>query len=68
MKSVGKASGVGGLIGVLTGGGKGAAVGATAGAVAGLAGVLMSRGRDAVLESGTEMTIELTREVEIPRI
>lgn len=65
-KSIGKASGVGGLIGLISGGGRGAAVGATAGAVAGLAGVLFSRGRDAILESGTQLTIELIQPAEVP--
>jgi type IV secretion system protein VirB10 len=65
-KRVGKSSGIGALIGVLGGGKSGAAVGAGAGAVAGLASILMTRGRDAVLESGTEMTIELMQDIEIP--
>jgi hypothetical protein len=65
-KGVGKKAGVGGVIGVITGGRKGAAIGATAGAVAGLAGILMTRGRDAVLESGTELTIELIADLNVP--
>ncbi len=64
-KSVGTTSAIGALVGVLTGGGKGAGVGATAGAVAGLAKVLVTRGRDAQLESRTQLTIELLEPVEI---
>ncbi len=64
-KSVGTTSAIGALVGVLTGGSKGAGVGATAGAVAGLAKVLVTRGRDAQLESRTQLTIELMEPVAI---
>ena len=66
-KSIGTASAVGGLIGLITGGKKGAGVGAAAGAVAGLANVLMTRGRDAQLESRTRMTIRLLNEAHLQR-
>ena len=66
-KSIGTASAVGGLIGLISGGKKGAGVGAAAGAVAGLANVLLTRGRDAQLESRTRMTIRLINEVQFQR-
>lgn len=49
----------GAFIGAITGGGKGAGIGAGAGALLGLATVLVSRGRDLVLEPGTQFDIEL---------
>ncbi len=65
-KKVGTATGVGGLIGVIAGGKGGAGAGAAAGAVAGLANVLISRGRDAHLESRTRLSIRLTQPLTIP--
>ena len=64
LASIGKASGIGALIGVIGGGGSGAGVGAVGGAVAGLGKVLLTRGRDARLESRTRMSIKITTEIE----
>jgi hypothetical protein len=52
-------TGQGALIGAIAGGGKGAGIGAGAGAAAGLATVLFSRGRDLVLQPGTQFDLEL---------
>jgi hypothetical protein len=51
----------GAIIGALSSGGKGAAIGAGAGAAAGLATVLFTRGRDLVLEPGTQFDLELKK-------
>lgn len=59
---VGEAAGWGTTIGGIAGrSGKAAGIGAAAGAAAGLAGVLMSRGPDAVLERGTTIEMVLDR-------
>ena len=63
-KTVGTDAATGGLIGVIAGGGKGAAVGGAGGAAAGTAAVLLSRGKDLVLEPGTTIEIVLDRPVE----
>ncbi len=55
---IGPAS-TGGIIGAVAGGGKGAGIGAGAGAAAGLATVLFSRGKDLVLQPGTQFDLEL---------
>jgi type IV secretion system protein VirB10 len=52
-------TGEGAIIGAIAGGGKGAGIGAGAGAAAGLATVLFSRGRDLVLDPGTQFDLEL---------
>lgn len=62
---VGKASGIGAVIGVIGGGGRGAGIGAAAGAVAGLATVLVTRGRDALLEARTQMIIRLNQDLRL---
>ncbi len=64
-RQVGRASGIGALVGVIGGGGKGAGVGAAAGAVAGLATVLVTRGRDAQLEARTQLTVRLMEDVTV---
>ena len=65
-KQVGTASGIGALIGILTGGGKkGAGTGAVIGGIAGTVGVLASRGEDILLFSETELTIQLKEELRI---
>jgi hypothetical protein len=51
----------GAIIGAIAGGGKGAGIGAGAGAAAGLATVLFSRGRDLVINPGTQFDLELKR-------
>jgi len=52
-------AGQGAIIGALSSGGKGAAIGSGAGAAVGLATVLFSRGKDLVLEPGTQFDLEL---------
>ena len=64
-KKVGRSSTLGALIGAIAGGTGGAGVGAAAGAVAGLANVLVTRGRDAELEAGTQLTIKLDQEARV---
>ena len=64
-KKVGRSTGLGALIGVIAGGTRGAGVGAAAGAAAGLANVLVTRGRDAELEAGTQLTIKLNQEARV---
>jgi hypothetical protein len=49
----------GAIIGAIAGRGEGAAIGAGAGAAVGLATVLFTRGRDLVLEPGTQFDMEL---------
>lgn len=49
----------GAIIGAIAGGGSGAGIGAGAGAAVGLATVLFTRGRDLVLQPGTEFELEL---------
>lgn len=66
-RTIGTASAVGSIIGLISGGKSGAGVGAAAGAVAGLANVLMTRGRDAQLESRTRLTIRLINEATLVR-
>ena len=61
---IGTAAGGGAVGGVIFRGGKGAAVGGVGGAVLGTAGVLLSRGKDLVLEPGTTIEIVLDRPVE----
>lgn len=63
-KTVGGAAAEGALIGVIAGRGTGAAVGGVGGAAAGTAAVLLSRGKDLVLEPGTTIEIVLDRPVE----
>jgi hypothetical protein len=52
-------TGEGAMIGAISGGGKGAGIGAGAGAAVGLATVLFTRGRDLVLDPGTQFDLEL---------
>jgi hypothetical protein len=56
-------TGKGAIIGVLAGGGKGAGIGAGAGAAVGLATILLSRGRDLILDPGTQFDIELKQPI-----
>ena len=62
--TIAKTAGQGGLIGVIAGKGKGAAIGGAGGAAAGAATVLLTRGKDLVLEPGTMIEIILDRPVE----
>jgi hypothetical protein len=52
-------SGQGAIIGVIAGRGSGAAIGAGAGAAAGIVTMLFTRGRDLVLNPGTQFDLEL---------
>jgi hypothetical protein len=54
-------SGQGAIIGAIAGSGSGAAIGAGAGAAAGIATVLFTRGRDLVLNPGTQFDLELKK-------
>ena len=51
----------GAILGGIAGGGKGAGIGAIVGAGAGVAGVMLTKGNDAVLRSGTEVGMTTTR-------
>jgi hypothetical protein len=57
---VGAGTGVGALIGGIVGGAKGAVKGAAIGTAAGVGAVLGTRGRDVVLDAGTEVTTTLS--------
>jgi type IV secretion system protein VirB10 len=63
-KTIGTGTVEGGLIGVIANKGKGAAVGGAGGAAVGTAAVLLTRGKDLVLEPGTTIEIVLDRPVE----
>jgi hypothetical protein len=63
-KTIGKAGAEGGLIGVIADRGKGAAVGGAGGAAVGTAAVLLTRGKDLVLEPGTTIEVVLDRPLE----
>ena len=54
---VGAASGIGAIIGTITGGGRGAAIGAIIGGGAGTAGVMTQRGKDIRLDRGQQLKI-----------
>ncbi len=62
--TIGKTSSVGALIGVM-GGGRVAGVGAIGGAAVGLGRVLLTRGKDAQLESRTRLRIRLIEDLEL---
>ena len=59
--TIAQTTGTGAAIGALSAGGKGAGIGAGAGGAVGLATVLLSRGQDVRLESGTSVEMELQR-------
>ena len=61
LKNVGTAAAIGTIIGILGGGRRGGKVGAGTGAAGGLAGVLITRGRDVLILSETEMIVRLKR-------
>jgi type IV secretion system protein VirB10 len=64
-KTVGTDAATGGLIGVIANRGvKGAAVGGAGGAAVGVATVLLTRGKDLVLDPGTTIEIVLDRPIE----
>lgn len=67
-RTIGEAGAAGGSIGTIAGGaaghyGMGAGIGAAAGATAGMVGVLLSRGPDAVLASGSTLEMVLDRPI-----
>ena len=55
----------GAIIGAIIGGGKGAAVGAAVGGGAGTAAVLMTKGKDVALASGTELSVATTQPIDV---
>ncbi len=61
LKNVGTAAAIGTIIGILGGGRRGAKVGAGTGTAGGIAGVLITRGRDVLILSETEMVVRLKR-------
>ena len=63
-KTIGESAAQGALIGVISNRGTGAAVGGGIGAAAGTAAVLLTRGKDLVLEPGTTIEVVLDRPVE----
>src|SRR5438132_5045787 len=63
-KTVGTDVAGGAVIGVLAAGGKGAAIGGAAGGAVGTAAVLLTRGKDLVLDPGTTIEIVLDRPIE----
>jgi type IV secretion system protein VirB10 len=68
-RTIGEAAATGASVGVIAGGaaghyGMGAGIGAAAGAAAGMAGVLLSRGPDAVLAKGQTVEMVLDRPIE----
>lgn len=65
--TVGGTTALGAIIGGIAGGGKGAAIGAGVGAAAGTGGVLMTRGKEIDLPSGTIVEIKLLRDLEVRR-
>lgn len=62
--TIGSTAAQGAVIGAIGARGKGAAVGAGVGAAAGAAAVLLTRGKDVVLEAGTTLEIVLDRRLE----
>ena len=59
---------LGGIIGALAGGGKGAAIGAAAGAGAGAGGSAFTGNKEIVLPAESDVTFELTKELQLERI
>ncbi|HYK62855.1 MAG TPA: hypothetical protein VEV85_25685 [Bryobacteraceae bacterium] len=63
-RTVGETTAAGASIGAIAAGAKGAGLGAAAGAAAGVAGVLFTRGPDAVLARGTTVEMVLDRTIQ----
>ena len=63
-RTVGETTAAGASIGAIAAGARGAGIGAAAGAAAGIAGVLFTRGPDAVLAKGTTVEMVLDRTIE----
>jgi hypothetical protein len=63
---IGGGAAAGALIGAIAGGGKGAGIGAGIGAGLGVAGAYFSKGKEAVVESGTEFGVILNQRLSLP--
>ena len=63
---IGGGAAAGAIIGAISGGGTGAGVGTLIGAVLGAAGAYFSKGKEAVVKSGTEFGVVLNRSVALP--
>lgn len=63
---IGGGAAAGALIGAIAGGGSGAAIGAGVGAGIGIAGALLSKGKEAVVEPGTEFGVVLNQSISLP--
>lgn len=64
--TLGAAAGIGAAIGAIAGGGKGTAIGAGSGAAVGTGLVLLTRGKDVKVKRGSELAIQLDRELIVP--
>jgi len=62
---IGGGGAIGAVLGGISGGGKGAVLGGVLGAGAGVAGVLLSKGEEAQVPSGTPFAINLTQPIEV---
>jgi len=67
LKFIGGGAAGGAIIGGIAGGGTGALIGAGVGAVGGLIGKNFSKGKDAIVKSGTEFGVYLNRKISLPR-
>jgi hypothetical protein len=65
VQKIAAATGIGAVIGVITGGGSGAAIGGTIGAGVGTAGVLTERGKDIHLTQGQQLRVRTNTDAEI---
>lgn len=66
--ATGGGAALGGIIGALAGGGKGAAIGAAAGAGAGAGGSAFTGNKEIVLPAESDVTFELTKELQLERM
>jgi hypothetical protein len=64
---IGGGAATGAAIGAIAGGGKGAGIGAGIGAGLGVAGALLSKGKEAEVEPGTEFGVILNRSISLPQ-
>ncbi|HYP26880.1 MAG TPA: peptidoglycan-binding protein [Blastocatellia bacterium] len=62
---IGGGGAIGAVLGGISGGGKGAVIGGVLGAGAGVAGVLLSKGEEAQVPSGTPFAINLTQPIQV---
>ncbi|HVF89318.1 MAG TPA: peptidoglycan-binding protein [Blastocatellia bacterium] len=62
---IGGGGAIGAVLGGISGGGKGAVLGGVLGAGAGVAGVLLAKGEEAQVPSGTPFAINLTQPIEV---